>query len=70
MPADPLALLPLAELIADGSDIDWEAAEARAGGDEREIIRQLRVLSELAVLHRSLPADASSPPRVDGRPDP
>jgi serine/threonine protein kinase len=66
------ALLPLAELVADGAEIDWEAEEARFDGDERRIktIREMRVLFELRVLHRSLPADASSTPRVDGRPDP
>src|SRR5580704_11708549 len=66
---DPSALLPLAESVADGSEIDWEAAEARASGAERGIIRQLRILSEVAVLHRSLPADAGtlSTPAADGR---
>jgi hypothetical protein len=53
---DLAALLPLAESIADGSQVDWAEAEARATGDQRAIIRQLRILSELALLHRSLPA--------------
>jgi TolB-like protein/Tfp pilus assembly protein PilF/tRNA A-37 threonylcarbamoyl transferase component Bud32 len=56
--SDAAALLPLAESIADGSQVDWEAAEAHASDDEKAIIRQLRVLSNLAVLHRSLPATA------------
>jgi TolB-like protein/tRNA A-37 threonylcarbamoyl transferase component Bud32 len=51
------ALLPLAESIADGSVVDWDAAEARATTDEQAIIRQLRVLSNLAGLHRSLPRE-------------
>jgi len=54
---EPVALIPLAESIADGSPVDWEAAEARANVDERGIIRQLRILSNLAALHRSLPSD-------------
>jgi len=54
---EPLALIPLAESIADGSPVDWDAAEARASDDERGLVRQLRVLANLAVLHRSLPAD-------------
>jgi eukaryotic-like serine/threonine-protein kinase len=60
--SDAAALLPLAESIADGSQVDWEAAEAHASDDEKAIIRQLRVLSNLAVLHRSLPTakDASA----------
>jgi hypothetical protein len=55
---DFAALLPLAESIADGSQIDWAEAEARATGDQRAVIRQLRILSELALLHRKLPARA------------
>ena len=50
------ALLALAESIADGTDVDWEAAEAGATPEERAVIRQLRVLSDLAGLHRSMPA--------------
>jgi len=55
--SEGVALLPLAESIVDGSVVDWEAAEARATTDEQAIIRQLRVLSNLAGLHRSLPRD-------------
>jgi TolB-like protein/tRNA A-37 threonylcarbamoyl transferase component Bud32 len=55
--SDAAALLPLAESIADGGVVDWEEAEARATTDEQAIIRQLRVLSNLAGLHRSLPRD-------------
>src|SRR6185436_6148720 len=54
--SDPAALLPLAESIADGMPVDWLAAEQRASHDDQEIIRQLRILANLAVLHRSLPA--------------
>jgi hypothetical protein len=57
---DRAALLPLAESIADGSTIDWAEVEARATGDQRPVIGQLRILSELALsyrnLYRSLPA--------------
>ena len=49
-------LLALAESIADGTDVDWAAAEAGAMPEERAVIRQLRVLSDLAGLHRSMPA--------------
>jgi hypothetical protein len=54
-------LLPLAESIADGSPVDWESAETHATAEEREIIRELRVLADLALLHRSLPADPGEP---------
>ena len=49
------ALLALAESIADGAAVDWDAAEAGATAEERAVIRQLRVLSNLAGLHRSMP---------------
>ena len=52
------ALLSLAESIADGAAIDWDAAEAAASERDRVLIGQLRVLSDLAGLHRSLPAVA------------
>ena len=65
---DAAALLPLAESIADGAPVDWDAIEAAANGDEQAVIRQLRVLANLAVLHRSLPADtADSRPTTSGR---
>lgn len=57
MSRDSAALLKLAESIADGAAIDWEAAESAATADERAVIRQLRVLANVAVLHRSLPAN-------------
>lgn len=57
--SDAATLLPLAESIADGSAIDWEVVEASAGAQDKAVIRQLRVLSNLAGLHRSLPADPS-----------
>jgi TolB-like protein/Tfp pilus assembly protein PilF len=54
--APEAALLSLAESVADGSPVDWAAAEGAAQPSDHAIIRQLRVLAELAVLHRSLPA--------------
>src|SRR2546428_526445 len=53
--AEPIDLLPLAESVADGSAIDWDAVEAGTSEDKRGIVRQLRVLSELASLHPSPP---------------
>jgi TolB-like protein/Tfp pilus assembly protein PilF len=49
-------LLSLAESVADGSPVDWAAAETAAQPGEQAVVRQLRVLAELATLHRSLPA--------------
>ena len=60
-------LLSLAESIADGESIDWSVAEARAGGADEAIVRQLRVISELAELHRSVSTVTMPPP---ARPSP
>lgn len=56
------ALLPLAESIADGALVDWDAVEAVASDHDQAVIRQLRVLSNLAGLHRSLPAEPGAVP--------
>jgi serine/threonine-protein kinase len=48
------ALLPVAESIADGSAIDWKAVEASASVEDQALLRQLRVLAELATVHRTL----------------
>ncbi len=45
--------MKLVESIADGSAMDWDAADAHAGSSERELIQHLRVLAKLASLHRS-----------------
>lgn len=71
MSPESAALLKLAESIADGAAVDWEAAETGATAEERAVIRQLRVLSEVAVLHRSLPAspdDWRAPAQSSRRP--
>jgi eukaryotic-like serine/threonine-protein kinase len=59
---DAAAMLTLAESIADGAAIDWTEIEARTGGRDEPIIRQLRIISELAGLHRSLSAGTVPPP--------
>ena len=61
------ALLPLAESVADGSPIDWHAAEARATTDEQAVIRQLRVLASLAAIHRSIPTGSDPAPHTGHR---
>src|SRR5262245_8523646 len=59
-----VALLPVAESIADGSAIDWNVVEASAGADDLAMIRQLRVLAELATLHRTLQVVPAAPRRA------
>jgi TolB-like protein/Tfp pilus assembly protein PilF/tRNA A-37 threonylcarbamoyl transferase component Bud32 len=60
-------LLPLAESVADGSAVDWHEAEAHATTDEQAVIRQLRVLANLAAIHRSLPAASDGGPHAGDR---
>src|SRR4051812_10126295 len=55
------SFLPLAESIADGSPVDWDALEAGANDDEQAGIRQLRIVANLAKLHRSLPDPLAMP---------
>ena len=61
---DAAALLSLAESIADGSSVDWAAVEARAAADDQGLIRQLRILADLATLHRTLPAGPDALPNA------
>lgn len=68
MAPEPASLLRLAESIADGAAVDWETVETDAAADEQAVVRQLRVLADLALLHRSLAADQpaatpAAPPR-------
>ena len=60
--SEATALLRLAESIADGHEIDWDAAESSASHDDKAVIRQLKILSNLAVLHRSLATDPTAGP--------
>ena len=54
-------LTDLAATLADGQAVDWAALEAELGSEaERAIFRQLRVIADIAELHRSLPDEASA----------
>ena len=48
MGAGPLRLDELVESVADGSEVDWDAAEAAADDDQRPIVRNLRVLARIS----------------------
>ena len=39
--------------IADGAPIDWDALDSQAPDDERELLKCLRILGDIADLHRS-----------------
>jgi eukaryotic-like serine/threonine-protein kinase len=46
---DEAQLLDVASAVADGSDVDWNTLiEGTAGGRERTVIRELRLLAEIA----------------------
>jgi TolB-like protein len=52
--AEESGLLAVATSIADGSDVNWGEVESSAHDErQRSLIRQLRIVSNLAELHRS-----------------
>lgn len=54
-------LTDLAATLADGQEVDWAALEAELGSEaERAIFRQLRVIADIADLHRSIPDGLAS----------
>lgn len=74
MRADDRALADLAASVADGSPVDWQAAEAGAAARDVRLVRHLRLVDTIAALHRSIPASSADvetlrvvPPASDGR---
>jgi serine/threonine-protein kinase len=60
--ADDRALADLAASVADGSPVDWQAAETAAAAGDRRLVRHLRLVDSIATLHRSIPPiDADAP---------
>ncbi len=47
-------LLRLAAAVADGQAVDWQNAELSASVSDSTIIRELKALSELVAVHRSV----------------
>ena len=45
-------LLDVADSVASGSDVDWASASTAHGGDDRELIEQLKLIDSVARLHR------------------
>ena len=68
------ALLDIASSVADGEDVDWSAASARAADErERALIERLQIIASIGHVHRSTeddldapPAEAGPEPRLDG----
>ena len=57
MRADDRALADLAASVADGQPVDWQHVESRAGGDDRRLVRHLRLVENIASLYRSIPLE-------------
>ena len=55
MRADDRALVDAAASVADGAPVDWASAELRADGENRRLVRHLRLVESIASLHRSIP---------------
>ena len=63
-------LTDLAATLADGQEVDWAALEAELGSEaERAIFRQLRVIADIAELHRSLPDGPAGDESAGAEPD-
>jgi TolB-like protein/tRNA A-37 threonylcarbamoyl transferase component Bud32/Flp pilus assembly protein TadD len=64
-------LLDLAASVADGAQVDWQAAETGAEDHSRRLVRQLRLVADVAELYRSLPDPAAhaGPTRDEPMPD-
>ncbi|MFN8061442.1 MAG: protein kinase [Vicinamibacterales bacterium] len=55
------AIDELIGLVVDGSELDWEAIEAGATAEERQLIRDLRIIAGVGTIHRSHSDDAPAP---------
>ena len=58
MPVDEPLVASLARAVLDGTDVDWEAAESAAVADAQPVVQELRVLADLAAVHRQASAPA------------
>ena len=56
MPADEPLVASLARAVLDGTHVDWEAAESGAIADTQPVVQELRVLADLAAVHRQAAA--------------
>jgi eukaryotic-like serine/threonine-protein kinase len=56
---DPDDVVDIASQVADGAPVDWSSARERVVENSRGAIEQLRVIAEIARLHRGLVGDSS-----------
>jgi hypothetical protein len=68
--SDDSLLIQLAGAIVDATGADWAAAESTADtADEQRLIRELKIVADLAAVHRGLPvapAGTATGPLKDG----
>ncbi len=55
---EPVDFTRLAEAISDGDAVDWAAAGSQASKSDRRVLEALKVVSEIAGLHRTMPPSA------------
>jgi TolB-like protein/Tfp pilus assembly protein PilF len=61
MNGDPNRLIALAQAVADGRQLDWREVESGpTTDDERELLRELRLLAGVAEAHRAAEADSDN----------
>jgi hypothetical protein len=48
--------------IADGAPLDWDALDSQAGDEDRELLKCLRILGDIAGIHRSSVDETSEVP--------
>src|SRR3954447_17877015 len=67
---DDEALIALAAAVADGTPVDWAAIESGAGSvEQKEMINRLRLVADVAAIHRSGPLAAAAAPSPPIEPD-
>ena len=59
---DPVDFTRLAEAISDGDAVDWAAAGSQASPEDRRVLEAMKVVSEIAGLHRTMPPSAGERP--------
>ena len=59
---DPVDFTRLAEAISDGDAVDWAAAQSQASPSDQRVLAALKVVSEIAGLHRTMPPSAGERP--------
>ena len=50
----------LASAILDGTPVDWPAVQSTGGSEDEALVRELKVVAEIAALHRNLDPTRSS----------